>query len=421
MMHPTLRRGTLLVLSGTLAVVSSACSNTNSAIPLNQPAKAETPAASPAAPTRVKVSQSPKPTKPATDYYSEAVDTGEGALNISQTAVSREDWSLAASRWQEAVSLLKAVPSSSNQYANSQKKLSQYEYFLADAKLRAAQPPSKSKYCSGDTTPEFFSVPIKDHMDRTPVVEVTFNDFQKFDMLFDTGASHSLITRSMAAGLRSVPVGAQQSQIADGSFVILPVVKVKSMEMDGRVMSNLSVAVAPPAMKTGLLGQDFYKGYEVKITDTAIEFRRSKGVTKATQSQKACTVFHDTNPQFFQVPIKTRNNGIPVVEVTFNEKYKFPMLFDTGASHTLLTESMANKMKLKPIGRVAVEIANGSVVTLPVAVVKSNRISDRIKRDVLVSVASASDTGLLGQDFFEGYDVTIKDKVIEFRRREGAQ
>jgi hypothetical protein len=29
----------------------------------------------------------------------------------------------------------------------------------------------------------------------------------------------------------------------------------------------------------------------------------------------------------------------------------------------------------------------------------------------------AADVGLLGQDFYEGYDITIKQDIIEFRKR----
>lgn len=411
----TLHRSTLIILSSTLALASTACSS-NLANSVSQPVKAQAPAPdrSHNAVVRSKPSEAAKPT---VDNFSKATDIATGAVNISQSATSRDDWSLAVNYWQKAIDLLKAVPSSSGKYAAAQQKLAEYQSYLADTKLKAAPVPQHQP-CS-DTAPEFFSVPIKDRIGRTPVVEVNFNDVQKFDMLFDTGASHSLITRSMAATLRLIPIGASQSQIADGSFVVLPVVKLKSMEMDGRLARDLPVAVASTGMNVGLLGQDFYKGYEVKITDTAIEFRRFKTATKATQSKKSC--LRDTKPAFFQVSIKERKHGIPVVEVTLNEKHKFPMLFDTGASHTLLTESMANQMKLQPVGKVAVEIADGSVVALPVAVLKSNRIGNRIKRDVLVSVAPASDIGLLGQDFFEGYDVTIKDKVIEFRRQEEVQ
>ncbi len=63
-------------------------------------------------------------------------------------------------------------------------------------------------------------------------------------------------------------------------------------------------------------------------------------------------------------------------------------------------------------------IADGSVASFYVALVKSQKIANRTKHDMEVSVAPpALDMGLLGQDFFEGYDFIIKENVIEFRRR----
>jgi predicted aspartyl protease len=408
------RCGILIILSASLALVSSACSSTNSINPSN----AQTPGANPPTTPPLKASKLPTISAPVPeiDNFSRAIDTATGAVNISQGAVSRDDWSLVAKQWQQAINLLKAVPSQNSHYATALNKLNEYQSYLADAQLRATPPPSP-KACS-DTNPDFFSVPIKDHMGRIPVVEVNFNDVQKFEMLFDTGASNTLITGAMATRLRLVPTGAGQAAIADGSVVEVPIAKVKSMEIDGHIVKDLPVAVAT-SMNIGLLGQDFYKGYEVKITDTAIEFRRSNVQKKATSPKKSCLA--DTSPQSFQAPIKVREHGIPVVEVTFDNKYKFPMLFDTGASHTLITESMANKLKLKPVGSVTVGIADGSAVTLPVAVVKSSGINIRVRRDMPVSVALAADVGLLGQDFYEGYDVTIKDNVIEFHRQAGAQ
>jgi aspartyl protease family protein len=46
------------------------------------------------------------------------------------------------------------------------------------------------------------------------------------------------------------------------------------MEADGRLKRNITVAVAPPAMPIGLLGQDFYEGYDISIKADVIEFRR---------------------------------------------------------------------------------------------------------------------------------------------------
>lgn len=418
MWEPFLGRGTLIVLFGTLALGNlTACTNTEAAnLPNKTASSAPNSSAASAAQLPVKPPPSVEQPQPsnATDTYQEAIDIATGAVNVSKSAVSRDDWSLVASHWQAAIKLLKAVPASSRQYKTAQKKLTEYQGYLADAKLRATLP--QSKPCFGETNPEFFSIPIKGRIGGTPIVEVTFND-RKFDMLFDTGASKTLITLSMATTLRLVPTEIINVRIANGSVVILPIAQVKSQEIDGRFRINVPVAVAPAEAEFGLLGQDFYKGYDLAIKENVIEFRRQASTRSVNQGKASCRV--DTNPKFFSVPITGKRNNIPIVEVTFNNQSKFPMLFDTGASGTVITRSMAVKLRLRPVGAIQAVIADGSAATFAIAYIKSQKIASRIKRDIEVLVAPpAMDIGLLGQDFFEGYNFTIKEDVIEFRRQE---
>jgi|GEM_PF-710603 len=418
MMFNSLRTGTLLVLSSILAIGSVACSN-NSAKFTSKSAEAAVASPSPVV-SRSSKSSTPsiKPRTVTLDPYAQALDISAGAMTISQTALSREDWSLVADRWKAAINLLKTVPNSSPQYAKARKKITVYASNLADAKERSAPLPKKS--CSSDSNPQFFSVPIKEREGGIPIVEVMFNDEQKYQMMFDTGASSTVITRSMAATLRLVPKAWAKGSLADGSVAVLPMALVKSTEIDGRLKRDLLVAVAPATMPMGLLGQDFYKGYDVIIKEHVIEFRRQSSSSANTQGKssrrKPCLI--DTKPEFFSVPIKTRNQGIPVINVTFHDRQQFAMMVDTGASATVITRSMASKLGLSKLGTARVRIADGSVVPLDVTVLKSTKISDRIKRDMIVAVAPpALDMGLLGQDFFEGYNVTIKKNVVEFRRQ----
>jgi predicted aspartyl protease len=426
MLKPFLNRRTLMVLFSAVALVNvTACSNKNAASFPNQitnsastshVAKAGEPPVKPTPKATSPNVQQPQPQpSQAAATYQEAIDLATGAIAVSQSAESRDDWSLVANHWQKAINLLKVVPASSRQYKTAQKKLAEYNTYLADAKLRATPPPSKP--CSGETNPAFFSIPIKGRLDGTPIVEVSFNNNQKFDMLFDTGASKTLITRSMAASLRLPLAGLGRMQVADGSVVIMPIALVKSQEIDGRFRMAVPVAVAPPAADYGLLGQDFYKGYDVAIKEDVIEFRRRGSVRSHNQKKSACLL--ETNPKFFTVPISGRQHNIPIVKVTFNDKYTFSMLFDTGASSTVITRKMAINMELMPVGVTTAQIADGSVATYATAYIKSQKIASRVKRDTEVMVAPpAMDIGLLGQDFFEGYNFTIRENVIEFRRQE---
>ncbi len=57
-------------------------------------------------------------------------------------------------------------------------------------------------------------------------------------------------------------------------------------------------------------------------------------------------------------------------------------------------------------------------VKFPVGYVQSIAVDGAVANKVLVAIAmSDGDIGLLGHDFFGNYDVTLKQNVVEFRRR----
>lgn len=265
-----------IVISGILLLGSVACGGdpeTTSTKPASPVVKVKaTPSPVAKRPVKTVASLSAPATKPNNNNYEKAIDIAAGAATIAKSAVSREDWTLVVNQWQQAIRLIQAVPKSSTNHSDAQKKLAQYQSFLADARERATPPPSKNT--PGDINPQFFSVPIKARSGGTPVVEVVFDGTQKFDMIFDTGASSTLITEPMARTLKLKPVGFTAKGVADGAVVVLPYAFVKSMETDGRLKRKPEVAIAPPAMPIGLLGQDFFEGYDILIKENIIEFRR---------------------------------------------------------------------------------------------------------------------------------------------------
>ncbi|MBV6625340.1 MAG: retroviral-like aspartic protease family protein [Rivularia sp. (in: Bacteria)] len=120
----------------------------------------------------------------------------------------------------------------------------------------------------------------------------------------------------------------------------------------------------------------------------------------------------------YQIPIKRRSGNTPIVDVTFNGKKTFEMIFDTGASGTLITQSMANALQLKPSGTLQASIADGSVIKLKTGQVKSIGVGGAKVNNVRVAIAPNADTGLLGHDFFGNYDVKIGKNMIELYRRQ---
>ena len=86
----------------------------------------------PASPTLRPASPKPQP-----ERFQESLDTAMSAATITQSAQSRDDWNLVVNRWESAINVLKAVPKSSPNYANAQKKIAEYQRNLAYAQKQA--------------------------------------------------------------------------------------------------------------------------------------------------------------------------------------------------------------------------------------------------------------------------------------------
>lgn len=113
-----------------------------------------------------------------------------------------------------------------------------------------------------------------------------------------------------------------------------------------------------------------------------------------------------------RLKIKKRYASTPVIEVSFNGQ-PFEMIFDTGASSTLITQSMANALSIQPTGYREVIIADGSIQKMPVSAIQQVSAGGLTSRNLEVTIAGQADVGLLGHDFFGNYDIKIKRDEIE--------
>jgi aspartyl protease family protein len=116
-----------------------------------------------------------------------------------------------------------------------------------------------------------FMVKIKRRDANIPVIEVTFNGKQKFDMMVDSGASRTVITPAMATALGIVSQGTVQAQTPNGVATFF-LGNVTSIEAGGLAIKNVVVPISP-ALNIGLLGHDFFGNQDVTIKQDVIEFR----------------------------------------------------------------------------------------------------------------------------------------------------
>ena len=320
MLQSFLSRATLIFLSSALAVLCVACSEDKGNIATGgneQPSPigdlpSIQPAVEPATPTATPEAQPLEPSETEPSLFEMGLDKAVGAWSISQSAQSPGDWILVANQYQDAIALMQRVRRQSPEFAIAQTKITEYRRQIKYAQrqanprpVRVAEPkrivvvvPQKittSKYTSPLSPPqeinplplkpalpssavvipdqEVFTAPIKRRIGGTPIVEVTFNGQQQFDMIVDTGASGTVITQGMANSLGIVPVGKAKANTASSRAVEFPVGYVNSMAVGGVIVNRVAVAIAGTELETGLLGHDFFGNYDVTIKRNVVEFR----------------------------------------------------------------------------------------------------------------------------------------------------
>jgi predicted aspartyl protease len=132
-----------------------------------------------------------------------------------------------------------------------------------------------------------FSAPIKRRIGGTPIIDVTFNGKQRFEMIVDTGASGTVITQRMAQLLGVIAVGKAKANTASAQSVEFPIGYVDSMEAGGVKIKQVAVAIAPKQLQNGLLGHDFFGNYDITIKSNVVEFRpRSESDIPLQKAQK---------------------------------------------------------------------------------------------------------------------------------------
>lgn len=286
------RSQTLWFLSSALLLGSVACSGSSST---QQNSLINTPAS----PTPATVASSaPAPTPdssaqvPTADGYKLAEEKANSARNLSQSALTEDDWNLVSSRWQQAIAAMRSLPPSSPYQAMVKSKLPEFEKGLATAQQRAKQAranTTQSPIVSSNAQPlnvssamtrssvgagTVYRAPIKRRAGGTPIIDVTFNGNQTFEMIVDTGASSTVITPAMAQLLSVQVVGKTKVNTASQTGVEVALGYVDSIAVNGAVVKEVIVAIGSDALNVGLLGHDFFDDFDVTVKQDVVEFRR---------------------------------------------------------------------------------------------------------------------------------------------------
>jgi predicted aspartyl protease len=131
--------------------------------------------------------------------------------------------------------------------------------------------PKASDSTSTSKNKGVYQAKILRRMGNIPVIEVTFNGNQKFEMMVDSGASGTVITPAMAKALGVVTQGTMRASTPNG-VALFPLARLTSIEVGGLVIKDVQVAISP-SLDMGLLGHDFFGNKDMSIKQDVIEFR----------------------------------------------------------------------------------------------------------------------------------------------------
>lgn len=173
--------------------------------------------------------------------------------------------------WAQAIQIIDRMIQTAPGQAAS---LKQYRTRLQQ--LQRSSAPQRPSVSTAAKVGKVGLVPIKRRSAGVPVIDVTFNGRQSFEMLVDSGASFTVITRPMARalGITSAHIVETVRVSTANGMTQFPVVYINSIEVGGLTRTQTPVAIAGPDMDMGLLGQDFLQTYDVLIRSRQIEFSR---------------------------------------------------------------------------------------------------------------------------------------------------
>ena len=196
--------------------------------------------------------------------YREGINLASSAYRLSQSAVSPDDWSLIANRWQRAADHLKKVNREDSSYKMAQQKIAEYARNASHAKaqlqaleqsvslpLPPRHPSTRQSYLAAKTKSREeiggafvrTQVPIVRRLHGTPVIEVVFNGQRSYEMILDTGASRTLITRQMANELGIIATEKMIAATASESEVVFDIGQVHLVAVGQITLQDAKVSI----------------------------------------------------------------------------------------------------------------------------------------------------------------------------------
>lgn len=252
-------------------------------------------------------------------------------------------------------------------------------------------------------------------VNHLPLVSAVLNHKEYVMLLFDTGASRTMVTPETAKRLRMhLPADApkQTGVTTGGQEVEFVVAQLAAIAVGDAVMEKPQVGVTlvlPEApLVDGVLGGDFLQQFTVRLDYAAsrLWLEPRQGALAALPPVTAAE----------QSPIALRivNNRV-LLRAVLNHQEPVTLLIDTGATHTLLHPDIAARVGLQPpthAPQATAAVFGGRTMTFPLVQLAALAVGDAMVKDLQVGVFLAlprepSVHGILGGDFLQHFIVTL--------------
>jgi clan AA aspartic protease (TIGR02281 family) len=271
---------------------------------------------------------------------------------------------------------------------------------------------------SSAATPEEGAGPIPfETVQNHIMVRAVLNQQDYATLLLDTGAGQTFVTPDTAQRLGLSPAAdtpTRTTTVVGGRQVEVPVVRLATLAIGNARRDNLPVGVlesfpyAP--LFDGILGGSFLEHFTITLDYRGSRLwlvPRGTPFTPPTAPQAAALRNHT-------IPLKLANSYL-LVSAVLNHTESVLLLLDTGASHTLMTPRVAQRLGVEVTAstpRRIMMVADGQRQEVSVVQLAALTVGQATVERLPVAISelfphSAAVDGLLGMDFLGQFIVTL--------------
>jgi predicted aspartyl protease len=271
---------------------------------------------------------------------------------------------------------------------------------------------------SSAATPEEGADPIPfETVQNHIMVRALLNQQEYATLLLDTGAGQTFVTPDTAQRLGLSPAAdtpTRTTTVVGGRQVKVPMVRLATLAIGNARRDNLPVGVLesfPHApLFDGILGGSFLEHFTITLDYPGSRLWLVPRGTPFTPPTVPKTMAIGSRA----VPLKLANSYL-LVSAVLNHTESVLLLLDTGASHTLMTPRVAQRLGVEVTAntpRRTMMVADGQRQEVPVVQLAALTVGQAIVERLPVAISelfpypSAVD-GLLGMDFLGQFIVTL--------------